>query len=88
MKIKDGFVIKNIGGDTVAIYAAGSTVDLRSAIVLNSVAELLFRQLQKGTDEKELEELLTTAYDITEDKAKKDVSAFVQLLIEKDLLEK
>ncbi len=88
MKLKDGFKIINICGDTVAIYAGGNTVDLRRAIVLNSAAELLFHQLQTETNEKGLVQVLVNNFDISEEKAKKDVAAFVQGLSEKGLLEK
>lgn len=88
MKLKDGFRIFNICGDTVALYAGGDIVDLRNTIVLNSVAELLFRQLQTETDEEGLVQALVNSYDISEEKAKKDIAVFVQSLSEKGLLEK
>lgn len=72
----------------MALYAGGDIVDLRNTIVLNSVAELLFRQLQTETDEEGLVQALVNSYDISEEKAKKDIAVFVQSLSEKGLLEK
>ncbi len=88
MKLKDGFEILNICDDTVAIYTGGETVDLRSTIVLNSVAELLFRLLQNKIGEEKLVQALVSSYDITEEKAKQDLAVFLQNLDEKGLLEK
>lgn len=88
MKLKDGFEILNICDDTVAIYTVGDTVDLRNTIVLNSVAELLFRLLQNEISEEKLVQALVSSYDIAEEKAKQDLAVFLQNLDEKGLLEK
>lgn len=87
MKLKNCFEIIKIGNDTIAVDVSSDTVDLRDAVVLNGTAELLFTAMQNQTDEKELVELLCIRYHINEQKAKKDVSAFVQGLNEKGLLE-
>jgi hypothetical protein len=42
IKIKEGYKIKKIGQDAVALFLGADTVDLRRGIILNPVAELLF----------------------------------------------
>lgn len=86
MKLKEGFVIKKICGDTVAIYAGEKTVELQNAIQLNETAELLFEKLLVGAEERELVAALTQNYEITEEKAKQDVEKFITALAEKDYL--
>lgn len=86
MKLKDGFVIRKICGDTVAIFAGGDTVDLQQAVQLNESAELLFTLLQRGAEIEELVSALTEKYDIEKEKARHDAETFTSLLAEKELL--
>lgn len=86
MKLTDKIVIRKIGNDTVAIRVDTDTVDLTSAMVLNSTSQLLVEALAQDTDEEKLIELLLGSYDITRDKAEKDVKAFLTYLSGKDLL--
>ena len=86
MKLKEGFVIKNIGLDTVAIYAGGDTVDLGSTVVLNPSAEFFFSALVCDHTEDSLTELLASHYDISEEKAKEDVRVFLAELKDKGFL--
>ena len=86
MKLTDKIVIRKIGNDTVAIRVDTDTVDLTSAMVLNSTSQLLFEALAQDTDEEKLVKLLLDSYDITRDKAEKDVKAFLTYLGGKDLL--
>lgn len=80
MKLKDGFVIRTIGSDTVAIYAGENTVDLQQAIFLNETAEYIFRLLLEETNESNLISALIKRYDISEQQAQNDVKAFVSAL--------
>ena len=87
MKLKEGFVIRTICNDTVAIFAGESTVNLQQALILNDSAEFIFRSLLKETTENEIVLNLTKKYDIAEDAAKKDLKSFIALLSEKGYLE-
>lgn len=87
MKLKNGFVIRTICNDTVAIYAGDSIVDLQNALILNDSAEFIFRFLLKETTSDEVVLELTKKYDITEEAAKQDFEQFVALLSEKGYLE-
>ena len=86
MKIIDGFTIKKIGNDTIALYAGGDVVDMTVGIELNPVAELLFTALLTETTEEMLEKLLLDNYDITPERARNDIASFVKELTNKGLL--
>ncbi len=87
MKLKNGFKAVSIGEDRFIIEVGGSTVDLRSAMLINPAAELLFTALYEERDEKELVNLLLSSYDIDEETANRDVSAFISKLKERDMLD-
>ena len=87
MKLKNGFKAVSIGEDRFIIEVGGSTVDLRSAMLINPADELLFTALYEERDEKELVNLLLSSYDIDEETANRDVSAFISKLKERDMLD-
>jgi len=87
MKLKKGFKCVTIGEDKFIIEVGGSTVDLRSAMLLNPAAELLFTALFEDRSEKELADVLVSAYDVDDLTAEKDVSEFVLKLKERDMLD-
>ena len=87
MKLKNGFKAVSVGEDRFIIEVGGSTVDLGSAMLINPAAELLFTALYEERDEKELVNLLLSSYDIDEETANRDVSAFISKLKERDMLD-
>lgn len=87
MKLKQGFKAVSIGEDRFIIEVGGDTVDLRSAMLLNSASELLFSSLCEECDEEELVKLLLSVYDVEEENAKRDVSNFILKLKERDMLD-
>ena len=87
MKLKNGFKAVSIGEDRFILEVGGSAVDLRSAMLINPAAELLFTALYEERDEKELVNLLLSSYDIDEETANRDVSAFISKLKERDMLD-
>ena len=79
MKLKDGFVLSEIGGQTVVI-PAGDVVDLKVVITLNETAKFVWTRLEKETDIETLVSELTSAYDVDEETARKHVNSFVKTL--------
>ncbi len=86
MKLKSGFKIANIENDKLVIEVGGDTVDLRTALQLNPTAQLLFEALAEECDEEGLVNILLATYDVDEAAAKRDVSAFILQMKEKDML--
>ena len=87
MKLKNNYVLKQIASETVAIYLYKDTADLRRAVSLNGSAKLIFEALQKGVTKEEIVLTLTQAYSLSEEEAKGDAEAFLQLLYNNNLLD-
>lgn len=87
MKLKGNYQIKQIAGESVAIYCVGDTADLRRAVSLKGSAEILFRQLINGCEKEDLVKSLTDSYDITREEANEDVVSFLKLLGNYNLLD-
>ena len=53
MKIKEGFLLRKVAGETVVI-PTGETLDLNIMITLNGTGEFLWNRLQQDTTEEAL----------------------------------
>ena len=85
MKLKNGFVVREVAGKTVAVSVGGGA--FRGMITLNGTAAFLWDALQSDTNEDALATKLIEAYEIDEVTAQKDVSVFLHKLREAGLLD-
>ena len=79
MKLKTGFLLRQVAGQTVALPTGGD-LDLNMMITLNETATFLWDLLQNDTDEAALVAALLKEYDVDEATAKNCVSTFVKQL--------
>lgn len=86
MKIKEGFLLREVAGETVVI-PSGDSLDLNMMITLNSTGAFLWEKLQADTTEEALTAALLAEYDVDEATAKEAVKAFVAKLKENDIVE-
>ncbi len=85
MKLKDGFILRTVAGETVVLPAAGVT-DFDMMITLNDTGKFLWERLAVGAEEADLVQALLAEYDVTEEVAARSVAAFVARLKELDFL--
>ena len=86
MKIKDGFVLRQVAGQNV-VLPADSALDLNMMITLNETGAFLWERLQNDTDEAALVAALLEEYDVDEETAKQSVQAFVKKLSDNEFLQ-
>lgn len=86
MKIKDGFLLRRVAGETV-VLPVGGELNLNMMITLNDTGTFLWERLRSETDENTLAAALLAEYDVDEATAKKSVAAFVKKLNENGFLE-
>ena len=79
MKIKDGFLLRQVAGQTV-VLPVGGDLDLNMMITLNGTGAFLWEKLTEETDEPALVAALLKEYDVDEATARSSVSAFVEKL--------
>ncbi len=79
MKIKEGFLLRQVAGQTV-VLPTGGDLDLNMMITLNGTGTFLWEQLQSETTEAELTAALLKEYDVDEETARKSVDVFVKKL--------
>lgn len=87
MKIKDGYELRALADKYIVIAKSESNLNLTSMITLNKSGKFLFESLKENKTVEELVNLLVNKYDISEDIAKSDVLAFINILKANNLLE-
>lgn len=79
MKLKDGFILRSVAGQSV-VLPTGGDLDLNMMITLNDTGAFLWEKLENDTTEENLVIALLAEYDVDEDTAKAAVAAFVEKL--------
>ncbi|MBQ9844411.1 MAG: PqqD family protein [Oscillospiraceae bacterium] len=85
MKLKDGFILREVAGQTV-VLPVGGDLDLNMMITLNETGAFLWKQLENENDEAGLVAALLAEYDVDEATAKNAVEGFVAKLNENGFL--
>lgn len=79
MKLKNGFLLRQIAGQNVVV-PVDRELDLNMMITLNDTGAFLWELLQSDTDEAALTAALLKEYDVDENTAAASVAAFVEKL--------
>ena len=85
MKLKEGFVLREIAGECVVV-SINSAVNLDGMITLNSTARTIWSVLEKGAEMDEIVSALTSEYDVTPELARTAAETFISRLKELDFL--
>lgn len=85
MKIKEGFLLREVAGQTV-VLPVGEDLDLNMMITLNETGRFLWEHLQEDTDEAALIAALLKEYDVDEATAAGAVRKFLEKLDVNELL--
>lgn len=86
MKIKNGFVLREVAGEYV-VLPAGENLDLNMMITLNQTGSLLWKKLADGAEVEDLVAAILAEYDTDAETAAKSVAAFLEKLKEHNFLE-
>ncbi|MHB8062197.1 MAG: PqqD family protein [Ruminiclostridium sp.] len=78
MQIKNGFMLREIAGQSVVVPLGSRVVEFNGIMTLSESGALLWRKLEENSSVDEMVELLLTEYDIDRNTAQKDVEEFVE----------
>ena len=87
MKIKEGFILRQIAGEDIVVPIGNNIADFNGVIRLNESAAFLWRELQSEISKTDLVNKLKSEYEIGEELATKDVEDFIKILEENNALE-
>ena len=87
MKIKQGFMLREVAGNFVVVAVGEASKKFNGVINLNESGAFLWKQLISETTMDKLLEVLLNEYEVSEEVAKNDIEKFVNKLKEADILE-
>ena len=87
MKIKDGFVAREVGGETIVIAVGERSRDFNAMITLNETGKFLWERMSEDTDVDALTAAVLEEYEVDEATAKGAVERFTASLVKAGLVE-
>ena len=86
MKIKDGFLLKEVAGSYVIVPIGDNMVDFSAMITTNETGAFLWERLKSDVDTDALVNAVMDEYEIDEATARADVEEYINTLREKNVL--
>lgn len=88
MKIRDGFVVRDIGGKTFVVAVGELSKKFSCMITLNETGKLIWQTLENGaTNEEVVDKILSVYEDADRETVEKDVALFIERLAKDNILE-
>lgn len=86
MRIKDGFVLRQVA-DSYVVMSLGGELSFNGMIALNETGALIWRSLEQLLDIDAIVELLVSEYEIDRVTAERDVASFIEKIRQAGVLE-
>ena len=87
MRIKDGFVLREVAGNYVVIALGEDALDFNSVITLNEIGALIWNGLLEENNKEQIIKKILSEYAIDEETATGDFNEFVGQLRELNIIE-
>lgn len=87
MKIKNGFVVREIAGQSVVVALGEASKAFNGIIKLNETGRVMWDILTQGAEKEDIIDKILAEYDVDRKTVENDVDAFVNTLKENNILE-
>lgn len=87
MKIKDGFVVRDLAGQSIVVALGEASKTFNGMIKLNDTGRLIWDMLADGKTKDEIVDRFVAEYDVERSVVDKDVTVFIETLQGADILE-
>ena len=87
MKIKEGFVVREIAGQSVVVALGEASKSFNGIIKLNETGRIIWDKLTDGAEKEDIVKAILAEYEIDSDTVEKDIDTFVATLKENNILE-
>ncbi|NLB77706.1 MAG: PqqD family protein [Clostridiaceae bacterium] len=87
MKIKDGFLLREIAGSWVVVPLGQRVVEYNGLMVLSESGAMLWKKMETGAEMDDLVQAILSEYDIDEATARADVEEMVGNISKRGLIE-
>ena len=86
MKIKEGFILREVAGSFIVVAVGEAVKTYNGLITLNETSAFLWNLLVKGATEDEVVGALLGEYEVEKEDAVKGVKSFINKLVEAKLV--
>jgi hypothetical protein len=87
MKIKPGFILRQVAGQSVVVAVGPAAANFNGMIYLNPTGALLWQQLEQGSTREQLVESMLVRYTVDRSSARLDVDSFMATIIQAGFVE-
>ena len=87
MKIKSGFVAREVAGQSIVVALGEATKTFNGMIKLNETGRIIWDMLSEGCEKADIVKRITEEYEIDEQTVEADVDAFINTLQGANILE-
>lgn len=87
MKIKEGFVYREIMGQGVVVPTEKASMEFSGMVKLNETGAFIWKKIQQGGSIEVIVEELLKEYDVSKEQAEASVQRFVSDMTQKGILE-
>ena len=87
MRIKKGFILRNVADSWVILAVGQTSVDFNGMISLNETGAFLWKSLEETGDRDAVVKALCSEYDVSEEIAAADVDEYIAKLREAGCIE-
>ena len=87
MRIRDGYVLREVAGTFVIISTGSENLDFKGVITVNEVGALIWKGVEAGKSKDEIVEKILSEYDVQKEVASADMDEFLEQLISKNIIE-
>ncbi|MBO7250002.1 MAG: PqqD family protein [Clostridia bacterium] len=87
MKIKAGFVLRELAGQSIVIALGEASKTFNGMIKLNDTGRVIWNMLSEGNEASAIVDKFVAEYDVDRETAERDVNTFIEALRGADILE-
>ena len=88
MKIKEGFVLRQVADATIVVPSGKASLDFNGMITLNETGAFLWKLLETDTDEEAMVRAMLSEYDADESTARAGIKRFIGKLDGEGLIDR
>lgn len=87
MKIKEGFLLREVAGSNIVVPVGDAQIDFGGMMTLNPVGTFIWKLLETDKTVEELTDAVVKEYEIDNATAQKDICVYINKLREKGIIE-
>lgn len=87
MKIKKGYVIRQVMGNYVIIATGEESRNFHGMVKLNETAANIWKYIAEGKDRDEIAAAMLAEYEVEEQKLRQDIDKTIEILVSQGLVE-